>query len=36
MPENFIWEEDRSTIMTVAPGVYEIGLGLFGGKKPAI
>ena len=36
MPENFIWEEDRSTIMTVAPGVYEISLGLFSTKKPAI
>jgi len=36
MPDNFIWEEDRSTIMTVAPGVYEISLGLFSTKKPAI
>jgi hypothetical protein len=38
-PENFLWspEENRTSILTVAPGLYEITFGFFsGGKKPTI
>ena len=35
-PENFLWEEDKSVILTVAPGIYEISLGFFCQKKPTV
>ena len=35
-PENFLWEEDKSVILTVAPGLYEISLGFFCHKKPTV
>lgn len=35
-PENFLWEEDKSAILTVAPGLYEINFGFFCNKKPTI
>lgn len=34
-PENFLWEENKTSILTVAPGVYELKCGLFSNKhKP--
>jgi len=35
-PENFLWEQDKSSIMTVAPGLYEIMFGFYCKKKPTI
>jgi len=28
-PENFLWDEDKSMILTVAPGLYEVNFGFF-------
>ncbi|CAI2385185.1 unnamed protein product [Moneuplotes crassus] len=35
-PENFLWEQDKANIMTVAPGLYEITFGFFSKKKPTV
>lgn len=35
-PENFLWEEDKSIILTIAPGLYEVSLGFFSAKKPTV
>lgn len=31
-PENFLWDEDKSMILTVAPGLYEINFGFYSAK----
>jgi hypothetical protein len=28
-PENFMYDEDKSMILTIAPGLYEINFGFF-------
>ena len=34
-PENFLWEENKTSILTVSPGVYELKCALFSTKhKP--
>jgi len=35
-PENFLWEEDKTLILTIAPGLYEITFGFYSNKKPTI
>ena len=35
-PENFVWERDKVSILTMAPGLYEVTFGFFVRKKPAI
>lgn len=35
-PENFLWEPENTSIMTVAPGLYEIVFGFFARKKPTV
>ncbi len=35
-PENFIWDEDKTLILTVAPGLYEVTFGFYSAKKPTI
>ena len=35
-PENFLWDEDKTMIMTVAPGLYELNFGFFSAKQPTI
>ena len=35
-PENFLWQEDKTLILTVAPGLYEITFGFYSGKKPTV
>mmetsp|Transcript_19903 Transcript_19903/g.64787 ORF Transcript_19903/g.64787 Transcript_19903/m.64787 type:complete len:595 (-) Transcript_19903:899-2683(-) len=35
-PENFLWEKDKQTILTVAPGLYEVTFGFFTPKKPSV
>jgi hypothetical protein len=31
-----MWEEDRTQILTIAPGLYEITFGFFSTKKPTV
>jgi hypothetical protein len=33
-PENFLWEKDKTILLTVAPGLYELNLGMFSRKRP--
>ena len=35
-PENYLWDEDKSVILTISPGLYEINLGFFCSKKPTV
>jgi len=35
-PENFLWDEYKSMILTVAPGLYEVNFGFFSAKQPTI
>ena len=35
-PDNFLWESDRPTIVTVVPGLYELLIGIFARKPPGI
>ena len=35
-PDNFIWEKDKTSILVVAGGLYEISFGFFAKKKPSI
>jgi len=35
-PENYIWEEDRPAIVVVAPGLYEVLIGVFARKPPGV
>lgn len=35
-PDNFLWEREKVSIVTVAPGLYEIILGFYSRKKPTI
>lgn len=35
-PENFLWQEDKTIILTVAPGLYEITFGFYSSKKPTV
>ncbi len=35
-PENFLWQEDKTMILTVAPGLYEITFGFYSSKKPTV
>ena len=35
-PENFVWEKNCVSIVANAPGLYEVTLGFFVRKKPAI
>jgi len=37
LPDNFLWEKDKGSILTVAPGLYEVNLSyLCGTKKPQV
>ncbi len=36
LPDNFLWEKDKTSILTVAPGLYEISFGFFSRNKPNI
>ena len=33
-PDNFIWEKNKTAIVTVAPGLYQLVLGLYSKKQP--
>ena len=35
-PDNFLWEREKTVIVAVAPGLYEINFGFFAGRKPTV
>lgn len=35
-PDNFLWEREKTAILTVAPGLYEVQFGFFSSRKPTI
>jgi len=35
-PDNFLWEMNKSSIICVAPGLYQLALGFFSKKEPTI
>lgn len=35
-PDNFLWEKSKSSIICVAPGLYEISFGFYSKKHPAV
>jgi len=35
-PDNFLWEKNKTSIITVAPGLYEIKLGFYSKKQPFV
>jgi len=35
-PENFVWEQDKTTITVMTPGLYEINFGFYARKKPSV
>lgn len=36
LPDNFVWEKGKTSILIVAPGVYQICCGFFGKEKFAV
>ena len=35
-PDNFLWEKDKTSVLAIAPGLYEVVLGFFSRKRPVI
>lgn len=35
-PDNFVWEKNKSSIICVAPGLYELGVGFYSKSDPNI
>lgn len=35
-PDNFLWEKDKSSLICVAPGLYEISFGFYSRKQPVV
>ena len=35
-PDNFLWEKDKTAILIVNGGLYQISLGFYANKKPTI
>lgn len=35
-PDNFLWEREKTSILTVAPGLYEISAGFYARRKPNV
>ncbi|CAG9325041.1 unnamed protein product [Blepharisma stoltei] len=35
-PDNFLWEKDKTSVLTIAPGLYEVFYGFFARKKPNV
>lgn len=36
LPDNFLWEKDKTSVLTVAAGLYELSFGFFAKKKPTV
>jgi len=35
-PDNFQWEKEKTSVMVVAPGLYQITMGFYSNKKPTV
>jgi hypothetical protein len=35
-PDNYLWEKEKTSVMVVSPGLYEISLGFYCNKKPTV
>lgn len=35
-PDIFFWEKDKTTILVVVEGIYEVTLGIYASKKPTV
>lgn len=35
-PDNYLWEKDKTSVMVVASGLYEISMGFYADKKPTV
>jgi len=35
-PDNFLWEKDQTSVIAIAPGLYELTMGFFTKKKPTV
>jgi hypothetical protein len=35
-PDNFLWERDKSTLLVVSAGLYQVSFGFFARKKPNV
>ena len=35
-PDNFLWEKDKTSILAIAPGLYEVVFGFFSRKRPVV
>jgi len=35
-PDNFLWEKEKTAVMVVTSGLYEINMGFYADKKPTI
>lgn len=35
-PDNFIWQKNKTAIVTVAPGLYQLAFGLYSKKSPTV
>lgn len=35
-PDNFLWEKEKTSVMVVASGLYEISMGFYADKKPTV
>ena len=35
-PSNLLWEKDKSYIVAVAPGLYEVQFGFYSRRKPVV
>ncbi|EAR92032.3 hypothetical protein TTHERM_00105270 (macronuclear) [Tetrahymena thermophila SB210] len=36
LQDNFLWEQNKTSILTVSPGLYQIQLGFFSSNRPTI
>jgi hypothetical protein len=35
-PDNFLWEKSKTSIVSVAPGLYEVSFGFYSKKAPTV
>ncbi len=35
-PDNFLWEKDKTAVMIVTSGLYEVNMGFYADKKPTV
>ncbi len=35
-PDNFLWEKNKTSVVAVAPGLYEVSFGFYSKKQPTV